>query len=175
MMIIHCTKKLLKEIARPLTGIEDIPADDSGLGNWYADIFRFNRKKYFVFTNEQTLYTFFVYDIKKDDIESITSLFKEKLARYLKVIGIDDSIISQITADYKEIGFSRTDNSTVEAAMNYFSKLFEARLEYIDEITEREIIISNLQVNTTPMGSLKYDDPLERLKGRIAEKYSAVC
>ncbi len=173
MRIIHCTKKLLKEVPGPILAIEDIKADVSGLGNWHSDIFRIHRKEYIVFTNEETLYTFFIYDIKKHDIESIAALFIDNLVMYLRKVRIEENIINQIIQEYKEIGFSKTDNNNVVTSMEYFCKLFELRMEYIDEINEREILIANLQVNTTPMALLDYDSPKDRIKALIAKRYTA--
>ncbi|HPJ42332.1 MAG TPA: hypothetical protein PLY21_08410 [Spirochaetota bacterium] len=55
MRTIHCTQKLLQEIKQPVTDLKDVIPDNSGLGNWYCNMFRFNRRKFLIFTNEQTL------------------------------------------------------------------------------------------------------------------------
>jgi uncharacterized protein DUF6933 len=55
MRIIHCTQKLLKELDVPLVEPENISAPAEGLGNWYANLLRIDRKKCLLFTNEKTL------------------------------------------------------------------------------------------------------------------------
>ena len=174
MKMIHCTQKLLKELKGTVSDSSDISVDNSGLGNWCSDIFSFNRKKYIIFTNELTLYTFFVYSINKHDLESISSLFKDNLILYLKTFQIEDIIIDKIMKEYGDIGFCKTHTCTVAESMDYFIKIFESRLEFIDEITDREIMIANMQVNTTPMPVLNYASPLKQIKELIMKKYTGM-
>ncbi len=173
MRIIHCSQNLLKEIKEDVVSPEDIPADNSGLGNWYCDVFRYNRKKYLIFTNERTLYTFFVYGIKRHDVDSISNIFRENLLLYLNRTGIDNEIINRVTMEYKEIGFCRGSNSNITETMNFFIKMLEARLECIDDITEREILITNMNMNTTELEQLDFSYPAKKIKELITKNYSA--
>ncbi|MBE0426784.1 MAG: hypothetical protein IBX72_09065 [Nitrospirae bacterium] len=43
MRIIHCTKKLLKELDVLLVAPDKIPLPTEGLGNWYANRIRIDR------------------------------------------------------------------------------------------------------------------------------------
>jgi hypothetical protein len=43
MKIIHCTRKLLKELDVPLVEPDKIPKPTEGLGNWYANLLRIDR------------------------------------------------------------------------------------------------------------------------------------
>ncbi len=57
MAIIRCTAKLLKELeVNQLTGDRQSPS----LWDWHANLVRIERKKWVLFTNDQTLYSFFV-------------------------------------------------------------------------------------------------------------------
>lgn len=174
MRIIHCSQKLLKEIAEPVADLKGILKDNSGLGNWYSEVFKFNRKKYLIFTNEETLFSFFVYSVNKHDIETISTLFSEKLRLYMQEIVKYQERIDQIIRENDEVCFCRADNSSIAEAMDFFIKIFESRLEYIDDITDREILIANIQVNTTPMAVLNYSSPLRKFKDLIDKKYPPV-
>lgn len=171
MKYIHCTQKLLKEIHSPVADLKDIPQDNQGIGNWYCNLFRFNRRKCLIFTNEKTLYTFFVYGVKKKDIDSLPDLFRTNLQVNLKQSGFDDKVIEMILADYKEIGFCKTANKSVLASMNDFVRNFTFRLDNVQELTEREIFISSYMSNKTPMGAIQYRYPVDMLKDLIAERY----
>jgi len=174
MRAIHCSQNLLKEIPDPVTDLNDVSVSNSGLGNWYSDIFKFNRKKYLIFTNERTLFSFFVYSVNRHDVETISSLFSEKLKRYLQEFVHDENRINRIISEYNEICFCKSDDSTVAESMDFFIKIFESRLEFIDEVTDREILIANIQVNTTPMAVLNYASPLRKLRDLIDKEYPAV-
>jgi len=65
MRIIHCTRKLLKEIDVPLVEPDKIPSPTEGLGNWYANLLRIDRRKCLLFTNEKSLYTFLIPKVLK--------------------------------------------------------------------------------------------------------------
>lgn len=171
MRYIHCTQKLLQEIKAPVVDLKNITQDNSGLGNWYCNLFRFNRRKCLIFTNELTLYSFFIYGVMKKDIESLPDLFRKNLVLNLKQSLIDDRIIETIIAEYKEIGFCKTASRSVLGSMNDFTGNFTFRLAHIWELTEREIFITSYMSNETPMGALKYRYPVEVLRDLIAERF----
>ena len=66
MRLIHCTAKLLKELGNPPLQSPDEP-NPQGLGNWYANLLRIDRKKCILFTNEKTLYSFLIPRVKKGE------------------------------------------------------------------------------------------------------------
>jgi len=51
--IIHCTRKLLKELDVSLIEPDSYPSNTEGLGNWYANLLRIDRRKCLIFTNEK--------------------------------------------------------------------------------------------------------------------------
>lgn len=61
MTLLHCTQKLLKELGTP--PLVDTPAVTEGLGNWYANLIRIDRKKCILFTNEKTLLSFLIQNV----------------------------------------------------------------------------------------------------------------
>lgn len=174
MSIIHCTQKLLKELSGTITLLKDSYVENSGLGNWYSNIFRCNRRKCIIFTNEQSLYTFFIYGVKKKDIENIPDLFRKNLKLNLEHDEIEKRIINQIIMEHMKLDFFKTENRRVLGSMNDFVKLFKYRLEELDDITDSEILAANAEANSTPMGigGSKYIFPIEKLKEMIKSQYS---
>jgi len=65
MRIIHCTRKLLKELDVSLIETDKILLPTEGLGNWYANLLRIDRRKCLLFTNEKSLYSFLIPKILK--------------------------------------------------------------------------------------------------------------
>ena len=64
--LIHCTAKLLKELGSPTLQSPANEPDTQGLGNWYANLLRIDRRKCILFTNEKTLYSFLIPKVKKE-------------------------------------------------------------------------------------------------------------
>jgi hypothetical protein len=75
MRIIHCTRKLLKELDVPLIEPDNIPQTTKGLGNWYANLLRIDRRKCLLFTNDKTLYTFLNPKVLKANLKNIEEEF----------------------------------------------------------------------------------------------------
>jgi len=58
MAIIRCTNKLLNELRIKPTSIQD---QFPGLYDWHANLLWLNHRKYVLFTNDQTLYSFLIH------------------------------------------------------------------------------------------------------------------
>jgi hypothetical protein len=85
MRIIHCTRKLLKELDVPLVEPDNIAAPTEGLGNWYCNLIRIDRRKCFLlFTNEKTLYTFLIPKVLKNNLMNIEEEFLISLSYNLQ-------------------------------------------------------------------------------------------
>lgn len=171
MNYIHCTQKVLKELKTPVMDLKEIIPDNSGPGNWYCNIFTFNRRKCLIFTSELTLYTFFIYGVTKKDMASLTDLFREHLTKNLEQSGIEVRVIDKILNEYRDIVFCKTANRSVLGSMNDFIYLFKARMESVDEVTEKQILTANIAANDTPMSAIKSVFPVRALKELIDEKY----
>lgn len=171
MKYIHCTQKLLKEINGPIADLKDILKDNQGIGNWYCNLFRFNRRKCLIFTNEKTLYTFFVYGVKKNDIDSLPQLFRENLRLNLKQSGFDEKIIDMIVAEYREIGFCKTASKSVLGSMNDFVNNFEFMMYNNTDVTEEVLLHACIQLNKMPMSAIRYRYPVEEMKDLIDKTY----
>jgi hypothetical protein len=70
MRTLHCTLKLLKELGNPPLQIST-PETHEGLGNWYANLLRIDRRKCLMFTNEKTLYSFLIPRVMKQNLKNL--------------------------------------------------------------------------------------------------------
>ena len=99
MRIIHCTQKLLKELENPpVQSIENRPVTD-GLGNWYANLIRLDRKKCLLFTSEKTLYSFLIPKVKKENLKIIIDEFLFNLNMNLQAEGFPLEVINRVMAE----------------------------------------------------------------------------
>ncbi|MFZ3138779.1 MAG: hypothetical protein WA126_15465 [Thermodesulfovibrionales bacterium] len=164
MRIIHCTKKLLKELDVPLIEPDKIPQPTEGLGNWYANLLRIDRRKCLLFTNEESLYTFLIPKVLKANLKSIEQEFLVNLSYNLQNEGFELDVINRVMQEYQEIGFAKTSNRQVLGSMNDLTFQYQVLIEQKEGLENIRILELNKHINRTIMGALKYKYPIEGLK-----------
>jgi len=169
MRIIHCTKKLLKELDVPLVEPDKIPQPTEGLGNWYANLLRIDRRKCLLFTNEKTLYTFLIPKVLKANLKNIEDEFLINLNYNLKYEGFGLDVINRVMQEYHEIGFAKTASKSVLGSMNDFAYQYEVHIIGDGGIDNIRILQLNQRINRTPMGAIKYMCPIDAIKTLIQD------
>jgi hypothetical protein len=164
MRIIHCTRKLLKELDVPLVEPEKISQPTEGLGNWYANLLRIERRKCLLFTNEKSLYTFLIPKVLKANLKNIEQEFLINLSYNLQNEGFGLEVINGVRQEYLEIGFAKTVSKSVLGSMNDLAYQYEVHIIGDGGFNNIKILQLNQKINRTPMGALKYKYPIEALK-----------
>ena len=167
MTLIHCTRKLLKELDVPLVESDKIIQPTEGLGNWYCNIIRIDKKKCLLFTNEKTLYTFLIPKVKKENLKNIEDEFTIYLNYNLQCEGFGIEVISRVMLEYQEIGFAKTSNRQVLGSMNEFAFEYDYFIRRAGGLERAMIFEINKKINRTIMGALKYKYPIEALKSLL--------
>lgn len=167
MRIIHCTRKLLKELDVPLVEPDKITLPTEGVGNWYANLLRIDRRKCLLFTNEKTLYTFLIPKVLKANLKNIEQEFLINLSYNLQYEGFKLEVINRVMQEYQEIGFAKTSNRQVLGSMNEFAFEYDYFIRREWGIEKARIFELNKEINRTPMGALKYRYPIEALKNLL--------
>jgi len=167
MRILHCTRKLLKELNVTLVEPDKIPQPTEGLGNWYANLLRIERRKCLLFTNEKTLYTFLIPKVLKANLKNIEQEFLINLSYNLQYEGFGLEVINRVMQEYQEIGFSKTYSRQVLGSMNEFAFEYDYFIRREWGIEKARIFEINKEINRTPMGALKYRYPIEALKNLL--------
>ena len=104
MIFIGCTKKMAEGLKLDLKPLPDI--NHPGLlGDWTANVFIYRRKKYYIFSNEKTLFSFLLTDISKKTIEQS---FLKQLERLLKLAEIPEEKINAVMLEASEIVFTKS-------------------------------------------------------------------
>ena len=164
MTLLHCTAKLLKELRNPALQNPDTP-NTQGLGNWYANLHRIDRRKCILFTNEKTLYSFMIPKVKKESLTNIFDEFLFNLNMNLQAEGFNIEVINRVLQEYQEMGFAKTSNRHVLGSMNeltfHYEYLIIQRYEGIENI---RMLTVNKEVNRTIMRGIKYLHPIESLQ-----------
>jgi hypothetical protein len=167
MRIIHCTKKLLKELDVPLIEPDNIPSPTEGLGNWYANLLRIDRRKCLLFTNEKSLYTFLIPKVLKANLKNIEQEFLINLSYNLQYEGFGLEVINKIMQEYQEIGFAKTSNRQVLGSMNELTFQYEILIEEKEGLENIRILELNKHINRTIMGAIKYKHPIEAFRNLL--------
>jgi hypothetical protein len=167
MRIIHCTQKLLKELDVPVIQPDNTSSDSQGLGNWYANLIRIDRKKCLLFTNEKTMYSFLIPHVKKANLKNIVNEFMINLNFNLQYEGISHELINKVMQEYEEIGFAKTASRKVLGSMNELAFQYEVLIMGKEGLGNVKVLELNHSINRTIMGAIKYNYPIKALKFAI--------
>jgi hypothetical protein len=169
MRIIHCTKKLLKELDVPIIEPDKIPLPTEGLGNWYANLLRIDRRKCLLFTNEKTLYSFLIPNVLKKNITNIVEEFLINLSFNLQAEGFGLEAIRTVMQEYKGIGFAKTASRKVLGSMNQLAFEYEVFIEQKEGLENVKILEMNRDINRTILNGIKFLHPIEALRALLGE------
>ena len=153
-----------KELDVPHVEPDKIPQPTEGLGNWYANLLRIDRRKCLLFTNEKSLYTFLIPKVKKENLKNIEDEFTIYLNYNLQCEGFGLDAISRVMQGYDEIGFAKTSNRQVLGSMNEFAFEYDFFIQRAGGLEKAMIFEINKEINRTIKGALKYRYPIEGLK-----------
>lgn len=175
MRLLHCTQKLLKELGNPpLQSIEGV-TDTGGLGNWYCNLLRIERKKCLLFTNEKTLYSFLIPNVLKKNIRNIEEEFLINLSLNLQAEGFGLEVINRVMQEHQEIGFAKTASKHVLGSMNQLAFEYEIFIHEKEGLENIKILEINHAINRTILKGIKFLHPIEALReillGEIPPRY----
>jgi hypothetical protein len=163
MQVIHCTKKLLKELeASP--GRSITPEHLSGfLGPWHANLIWIERRKCLLLTNDRTLYSFLIPRAKKKDLVNFKELFVLHLKMNLAKEGFGPEDISKALEEYGEIAIAPTKSRSVLGSMNDLANQVEFLVSREDGLEEGDMLTVNMMLNRIPMGAIKYRYSIDKV------------
>ncbi len=160
-MIFSCTKKVQDRLKKykEVEGVKE----DTGLYNWYIDQVNLERKNHFLFTHSETLFSFLIYAGTKKELQNIEEIFTNKLKeQIIREIGTLDKYIHNAFPDKLEFRFIKTNSRSVLGSMNDFKHMVRTHIHYGDNFD-----VINHRINKIPMGMLKYDYPVRRMKSAL--------
>lgn len=163
MTIICITQKLQKELG--LSSVDLIADKESSepFIEWYANIFILNRKKYVIFVESQTLFSFTLTGVNRQDLKTnLPELFKKALSQALYDEDASAQVISKVVADScNEIKYAKTANRRILGAMNEFIKQYKFELSYRAKPTNVcDRVNRHLLIRGFP-DSTEYETPIE--------------
>jgi hypothetical protein len=167
MAFIRCTARLLKDLGiRPA----NIPDQTPDIFDWHANMLRLNRKKYVLFTNSQTLYSFLIRWAGRPRPAEFQEQFRLKMFQSLMSEGIAEEYIEYMLDGHKQITITKTNSRSVLGSMNDLA--FQAKyMVYIKGIIDDAYLHEiNRVLNQNPMSAIKYQNGTTELKRRLYER-----
>ena len=173
MTVIRCTRKLLKELDAPATDIVEM-YNGGPLGSWHANIFRIERRKAILLTNDKTLFSLLVVGVKKADLRRFDDLFRDVLFKNIRSMDIMPDHVNQIMDETLQFILGKTNNRSVLGTMNdhisstIFHVAYDGGYQHIDVngLTRR--------INETPTNAIGYATGEERLIEAIQQHNKAL-
>jgi len=168
MVIIKCTTKLLNEL-----GVKPANAPDQPLSlcDWHANMLWLDRKKYVLFTNDQTLYSLFVPWNKSPRSTDIMERFRFGLLKSLMSEGLAEVQIKYLLSEHAQITITKTNSRSVLGSMNDLAFQIKPMILVSDGLTDVNLSEVNLQLNRIPMSAIKYQISIDELKRKLADPH----
>ena len=167
MTIIKCTTKLLNELGVKPANAPDQPPS---LCDWHANVLRLDRKKYVLFTNDQTLYSLFVPWNKSPRSTDIMERFRFGLLKSLMSEGLAEEQIKYLLSEHAQFTITKTNSRSVLGSMNDLTIQIKSMILVSDglDVNFSEV---NRQLNRIPMSAIKYQVSIDELKRRLADTH----
>ena len=166
MAIIKCTTKLLNELGVKLANAPDQPP---GLCDWHANMLWLDRKKYILFTNDQTLYSLLVPWNKSPRSTAFNERFRLGLFKSLMSEGFTEVQIKYLLSEHKQVTITKTNSRSVLGSMNDLAFQIKSMVFVRGGLTDVNLSEVNRQLNRIPMSAIKYKFSIDELKRRLAD------
>ncbi|MFH2048126.1 MAG: hypothetical protein ABIJ12_01675 [bacterium] len=164
MQLIRCTQKLIKELRIEPSEKE---AQPGYIGGWHANLLRIDRRKCILFTNDRTLYSFFVPGLNRLGFERFRDVFRENLFISLTSDGFSQTQIEKVLSEYQTIGIAKTNNRSVLGSMNDLAFQIKYRVAAFGGLENTDFITVNRELNHTPRGAIQYMYSIELLRSLL--------
>jgi len=169
MVFIRCTAKLLRDLGVKPADVPDQPSD---IFDWHANIMRLERKKYVLFTNSLTLYSFLMRWTGKPRYSEFQEQFRLKLFQSLMSERIAEEHIEYILGGRRQVTITKTNSRSVLGSMNDLA--FQARFMVymrgrLDDADLHEI---DRELNRNPLSAIKYQSSIAELKRRLDDMHT---
>jgi uncharacterized protein DUF6933 len=154
-LVIRCTEKLFRLLGESPQQPPDAPA---GLLEWYCNLIWIDRRKCLLFTQADTLFSFFVPGVRKAEIVPVGRFFLVHLGTALEQEALPSDVFGHI--DPSTTLLAKTNSRSVLGSMNDFALHCSrfAALRGLDAGSVREL---NHRLRRIPMRALKYAYPID--------------
>ena len=161
MAIIKCTTKLLNELGVKPANVPDQPPS---LCDWHANMLWLDRKKYVLFTNDQTLYSLLMPWNKSPRSTNFMERFRLGLLNSLMSEGLAEVQIEYLLSEHTQVTITKTNSRSVLGSMNDLVIQIKSMIFGSGGLTDVNLSEVNRQLNRIPMSAIKYQVSIVELK-----------
>lgn len=166
MGIIRCTAKLLTELkTKPTNG----PSQSPAWCDWHANLLWMDRKKCVLFTNNQTLYSFFLPSMKKPLLRNFEEVFRLGLFKSLMTEGFADPQVGYVLREHQHIVIAKANSRSILGSMNDLAFQIKSMIYATGGLANADLSEINRQLNRIPMRAIKYKVSIDELKQLLAD------
>jgi hypothetical protein len=165
MQLIRCTKKLQKEMGLKKGDLcKEVPKF-SYLGQWHANLLYIDRKKCVLFVNDKTLFNFIAPAAQRSEIKNLSRLFKDYFRCVLSYEEFDKTVKNKMISEFEDVEYSSSSDNSVLGSMNDLAFHYKWNILDAGGINSAAVPEIIRRLNRMPMGALKYDHSIDRLRG----------
>lgn len=163
-MKLQCTKKLLSKLKVESLNDSVSPEKHEAIKNWHCNLLQYGRKKALLMTNDETLFSFFVFDVRSEELRSIKHTLQDSAFKIMLSLGFEQKQIEYILVLLEEITITSTSDRSVTASMNQIKVMLDSALE-----RGADVIETNKRINESIYGRINYDRPINRFRALLNE------
>ncbi len=167
MPYICCTQKLAKELRIKPSSPQ---SENTGLGNWYANLLSIDRRKCVLFTHEQTLYSVFVPNLKKPEFQHLDDVFVQALFKQLREEEFTQGQIERILEEYDgKIKYAKTDNRSLLGSMNDLAFHVNDVVQSHQNLAHVDVFSLVRKLNNIPFKAIGFEYPETLFRLRVGQ------
>jgi hypothetical protein len=167
MSLLHCTRKLLKEMGVSPTAASRVPPDESKWGPWYANLLFVDRRKCVLFVHAKTLASFLVGDLSRAEMRKMGEVFRNGWGRYLLQEDFPAPLVETLLSEYKELTPATAHDKTVLGSMNDLAAHYKYEIPVMGSLKPEALVGTIRELNRMPMGAVKYALAIEELRALV--------
>lgn len=122
---LRLTEKVRKEFSIQQSLLSEPKEYQSGLGAWTLNIFKVRNQKAVIFVNDNTLYSFIIFGLRKDNTADLSKIFLNGLFQLLDTDGFTKNEINFLTQGYEQIKFTKNTSKNVLGNVNDLVSLYK--------------------------------------------------
>jgi len=146
-MNLKCTKKLLDMLKIKNSNNSKIPSSNEDIENWHCNIIDFGKIYGVLITNDKTLFSFYIFGLKKSDFKDFSEIIKQTIFKTMLNMGFEQKKFEVILESIENIKFSKTDDKKVLASMNQMLPYIYGCMEKDDSLLDINIGLNNMIQN----------------------------
>jgi len=161
MLQLRCTGKVIKTLGLKTNDLSEITESDTILGNWYINEFSLDRRKWFIFMNENSLLSFVIFGIKKSNLVSFPEPFIKGFDQLLCLEGFDAQSLVKALTGYDEIQYTKTASKSVLGNLNNITNMYKHIIRMKGGLQHTDIGEVIFRVNRMPQRNLDWKCSIE--------------